>query len=140
MTDRDDIADLVHRYSDAVCRKDRAQWADTWTDDARWDLGQGRVSTGKADIVDFWQQSVDRLVMVVQMVHNGTVTIDGHTAHGRWYLSEHVSRGNGVFGIILAWYDDTYVREDGNWLFSSRSLGSLYHGPPDLTGEFTPRS
>ena len=39
---------------------------------------------------------------------------------------------------MLARYDDTYVRVDGEWLFSSRSLGPLYHGPPDLTGEFTP--
>lgn len=151
MSDRDDISDLVHRYSDAVSRKDRTQWAATWADDARWDLGKGRVSTGKEDIVTFWQQAVDQLVAVVQMAHNGTVTVNdngngdgngngnGDTASGRWYISEHASRSNGVVGILLAWYDDTYVRVDGTWLFSSRSLGSLYHGPPDLTGEFTPR-
>ena len=138
MSDRDDIADLVHRYSDAVSRKDRAQWAATWADDARWDLGKGRVSTGKADIVVFWQQAVDQLVTVVQMVHNGTVMVNGDTASGRWYITEHVRRSNGVLGIMLAWYDDTYVRVEGTWLFSSRALGSLYHGPPDLTGEFTP--
>lgn len=141
MSDRDDISDLVHRYSDAVSRKDRTEWAATWADDARWDLGKGRVTTGKADIVAFWQHAVDQLVAVVQMTHNGTVTVNanGDTATGRWYISEHASRSNGVVGILLAWYDDTYVRVDGRWLFSSRSLGSLYHGPPDLTGEFTPR-
>ena len=138
VSDRDDIADLVHRYSDAVCRKDRAQWAATWAEDAHWDLGKGRISTGKADIVELWQRSVDQLVQVVQMVHNGTVTVDGDTATGRWYVSEHVSRSNGALGIMLAWYDDTYVRVDDQWLFSSRTLGSLYHGPPDLSGDFTP--
>jgi SnoaL-like protein len=142
MSDRDDISELVHRYSDAVSRKDRAQWSATWADDAHWDLGKGRVATGKADIVSLWQQAIDQFVVVVQMVHNGSVSIndDGDTARGRWYISEHVRRNTGVLGIMLAWYDDTYVRVDGTWLFSSRSLGSLYHGPPDLTGDFTPRS
>jgi ketosteroid isomerase-like protein len=149
MSDRDDIAELVHRYSDAVTRKDRAQWAATWADDAHWELGKGRVATGKADIVTMWQQAIDRYVVVVQMVHNGTVNLDGagdgagdgdgDTASGRWYISEHVSRNTGVLGIMVGWYDDTYVRIDGAWLFSSRSLAQLYHGPPDLTGDFTPR-
>jgi SnoaL-like domain len=137
VSDRDDIVDLVHRYSDAVCRKDRDAWASTWADDSRWDLGKGRISTGKADIVAFWQRSVDQLTHVVQTVHNGTVLVEGDTASGRWYVSEHVSRSNGVLGIMLAWYDDTYVRVDGQWLFGSRSLVSLYHGPPDLSGDFT---
>lgn len=137
MSDRDDIADLVHRYSDAVCRKDRVQWSATWADDARWDLGKGRVTIGKADVVEFWQRAVDELTQVVQVVHNGTVDIEGDTASGRWYLSEHVNRANGVLGIMLAWYDDEYVRIDGRWLFRRRSLEALYHGPPDLTGQFT---
>lgn len=143
MSDRDDIAELVHRYSDAVSRKDRSQWAATWADDARWELGKGRVATGKADILTMWQEAIDRYVVVVQMVHNGTVNLDGagdgDTASGRWYISEHVSRNTGVVGIMLGWYDDTYVRISGAWLFSSRSLGPLYHGPADLSGDFTPR-
>ena len=138
MTDRDEIVELVHRYSDAVCRKDREQWAACWSEDAWWDLGKGRLTRGRDGIVAFWQAAVDGLHVVVQLVHNGAVTIDGDAASGRWYVSEHMERGNGVKGILLAWYDDTYVRVEGRWLFASRSLGSLYHGPPDLSGAFTP--
>jgi hypothetical protein len=139
MSDRDEILDLLHRYSDAVCRKDREQWAATWADDAVWDLGKGRFVSGKADIVDLWQRSVDQLNVVVQMMHNGAVSVDGDTATGRWYVSEHLERGNGVLGMLLAWYDDTYVRVNGQWLFASRKLAALYHGPPDLSGGFTPQ-
>ncbi len=138
MSDRDDISDLVHRYSDAVTRKDRAQWAATWAEDAWWDLGKGRFNRGRDNIVDFWQKAVDGLTIVVQLVHNGAVTIDGDTASGRWYMSEHLERTTGVKGMLLAWYDDTYVRVDGRWVFASRSMGSLYHGSPDLSGAFTP--
>jgi ketosteroid isomerase-like protein len=145
MSDRDEISDLVHRYSDAVTRKDRAQWAATWAEDAWWDLGKGRLTRGRNNIVEFWQNAVDGLNIVVQMVHNGAVKVDGDTASGRWYVSEHVQRkvGKGSWvshGVLLAWYDDTYCRVDGQWLFASRSLGSLYHGPPDLSGSFTPLS
>lgn len=140
MSDRDDISDLVYRYSDAVTRKDRTQWAATWAEDAWWDLGKGRLSRGRDTIVEFWQKAVDGLTIVVQLVHNGAVAIDGETASGRWYVSEHLERTTGATGLLLAWYDDTYVRVDGQWLFASRSLGSLYHGLPDLSGAFTPLS
>lgn len=138
MSDRDDIEDLVHRYSDAVTRTDHAQWAACWADEAWWDLGKGRLNHGKANIVAFWQGAIANLVTVVQLVHNGTVTIDGDRASGRWYVSEHLQRTNGARGMLLAWYDDTYGRIDGRWSFTSRQLASLYHGPPDLSGDFTP--
>lgn len=138
-TDRNDVLDLVHRYSDAVTRKDRRAWSACWAEDATWDLGKGRFSRGKRDIVDLWQTSVDQLVVVVQLVHNGSVVVDDTQGTGRWYISEHVQRANGVRGLLLAWYDDTYVRVDGDWLFASRSLAPLYHGPPDLTANFSPQ-
>jgi len=139
MDDRAQIQDLVHRYSDAVTRKDREQWSSTWAADSHWDLGKGRTTSGRDEIVDFWQSSVDGLDIVVQLVHNGTVEIDGDTARGRWYVSEHLRRSNGALGMLLAWYDDTYARVDGEWRFTSRLLGRLYHGAPDLTGDWTPQ-
>lgn len=140
MSDRDEILALVHRYSDAVCRKDRTQWAATWADDALWDLGKGRLTKGKTSIVEFWQAAVNSLNVVVQLVHNGTISIDGETATGRWYISEHMERSSGIVGMLLAWYDDTYIRVDGEWLFAGRILASLYHGPPDLSAGFTPHA
>jgi SnoaL-like protein len=139
MGDREQIIDLVHRYSDAVTRKDRDQWAATWAADAHWDLGKGRVTAGRDAIVEFWQTAVDGLDVVVQLVHNGTVDIDGDNAKGRWYVTEHLRRANGALGILLAWYDDEYTRVDGAWLFTSRTLARLYHGAPDLTGDWTPQ-
>ena len=43
--------------------------------------------------------------------------IDGDTARGRWYVSEHLRRSNGALELLLAWYDDTYARVDGEWRF-----------------------
>jgi hypothetical protein len=137
MNDREQILDLVHRYSDAVTRNDPPDWTACWADDAWWNLGRG-VMNGKPTIVDYWMKAMSGLEIVVQMVHNGTCTVDATTGTGtgRWYVSEHLERVGGVRGILLAWYDDEYVRVDGRWLFASRNLTRLYGGAPDLSSNF----
>jgi hypothetical protein len=139
LTDRQQIIDLVHRYSDAVTRYDEVEWTKTWAVDASWDLGKGRAFSGRDAMVEFWHRAMSGLKLVIQMVHNGTVSIAGaDSATGRWYVSEHLERTSGERGILLAWYDDTYVRVDGEWRFARRALTRLYAGAADLTSEFMP--
>lgn len=72
-----EISDLVHRYCDAVVRKDRDQWAATWAPDAHWDLGKGRVMGGKEAIVDGFDS-------IVQIAHNGQIAfVAASTASAR---------------------------------------------------------
>jgi ketosteroid isomerase-like protein len=137
VTDRELISDLVHRYSDAVVHHDGEQWASCWAEDSHWELGPGRSLYGRPAIVEHWLQSMDTIDVVVQMVANGQVTVDGDAATGRWYFHEHVRRRNGDLGVLLAYYDDTYVRAADGWLLSSRRLTRLYQGPPDYRGPFT---
>ena len=133
---RELLANLVHKYSDAVVHRDRDRWASCWAEDAKWELAADRVVKGRSAIVEHWLQSMETIDVVVQMVGNGRVTIDGETAKGRWYFQEHVRRRDGDVGILLAYYDDTYVFVGGRWLFTSRRLTRMYHGPPDLSAPF----
>ena len=137
-TDREQIADLVHCYSDAVVHRARDQWVSCWAEDSLWDLGPDRVIVGRGAIADHWQESMDRIECVAQMVSNGTATTNDMTGEGRWYLTEHLRRRNGELGMLLAFYDDTYVRHEGRWLFASRRLRPIYQGTPDLSGPFLP--
>jgi hypothetical protein len=75
---------------------------------------------------------------VVQNVVNGTAELDepAGTGSGRWYIIEHWLRTDGSRGILLAYYDDTYARIEGRWLFTSRRLVVQYGGPPDLSAPF----
>lgn len=132
-----EISDLVHRYCDAVVRKDRDQWAATWASDSHWDLGRSRVINGKAAIVDYWIGAVDAFDLIVQMAHNGMTAVDGDSGTGRWYISEHTQRRDGTKGMLLAYYDDAYSLVDGQWLFASRAITVLYRGPADLRGTFS---
>jgi ketosteroid isomerase-like protein len=133
-----EISDLVHRYCDAVVRKDRKQWAATWAPDAHWDLGRGRVMDGADAIVEYWVGAVDAFDAIVQLAHNGQVTVDGDRASGRWYISEHTQRRDRATGLLLAYYDDTYSIVEGEWRFASRAITILYRGPGDLSAAFSP--
>lgn len=135
---RDEIEDLVHRYSDAVVHRDADQWAETWDLGAVWDLGGGRRVEGRDAIVELWRRAWERYAVVVQTVLHGTVDLDtdAGTGSGRWYIQEATRRHDDERALVLAHYDDTYVRVDTDWKFASRRLSIHYRGPADLSGTF----
>lgn len=135
-TPREAIAELVHRYADAVVHRDAEQWGSCWAADARWILSADRDVVGRDAIVGLWTKAMTGMTAVVQNVYNGQVKVDGSVATGRWYIGEHFLRSNGSPGILLAHYEDTYAFIDGGWLFTSRQLFPHYQGPPDLSAPF----
>lgn len=134
---RDPIADLVHRYADAVVHHDDERWAATWAPDGMWKLGRTEVN-GRDAILETWRAAMAGFAAVVQTVQNGTYDLDerGGIGTGRWYVHEHFQRADGGRGVLLAHYDDRYVRVDGHWFFAARELRVHYGGPPDLSGTF----
>ncbi|MEX1104618.1 MAG: nuclear transport factor 2 family protein, partial [Ilumatobacteraceae bacterium] len=58
------------------------------------------------------------------------------TAKGRWYINEWFRRSDMSNNVLLAHYDDEYVKVDGEWLFSRRFLQAHYTGPADMSAEF----
>ena len=141
MDTRLELAILVHRYADAVSRRDIEQWAACWAEEASWTLRADRTVVGRVAIVALFHSVLNRLVIAVQNVLNGEVHIepDGESATGRWYIIEHLLAIDGETGMVLAYYDDSYVLRDGRWLFTNRVLVCSYHGPTDLSGWHQPR-
>ena len=133
-----EIAMLVHKYADAVVHRNGEQWSSTWHEDAVWDLGGGRLVEGLEAIKNLWYGAMKGFEATVQTVLNGGVDVDssGDTATGRWYIQEQVVRSNGDRGILLAHYDDQYIKTTEGWKFSRRFLQPHYSGPNDLSSEF----
>lgn len=133
---RDPIADLVHRYADAVVRFDVEQWADTWTHDAVWQLGGGHEIVGRDSVVSLWTSTMAGFGAVVHNVLNGTYELSERDGRGtgRWYFQEFVQQLHDAPPLfVLGHYDDTYALVDGRWLFATRRLVMHYAGPPDLS-------
>ncbi len=66
----DPIKDLLHLYSDAVCRLDADQWTDTWCDSGIWDLGHGEPVSGRESLRSFWITSMSRFEKVIHTYSN----------------------------------------------------------------------
>ncbi|HEY1280957.1 MAG TPA: nuclear transport factor 2 family protein [Acidimicrobiales bacterium] len=130
------IPGLVHRYADAVCRRDADQWASCWTDDAVWVLDPQRRVQGREPIVVRWRIEMAKYRAVIQLVANGDASEDGDHATGRWYIHEYNRRADGSSAILVAYYDDVYEHTGSGWLFARRELTRLYQGAPDLAGSF----
>ncbi len=125
----DPIADLVHRYADAVVHCDESAWRATWIDDAVWDLGGYRVE-GIDAVVELWNGAMRGFDSVIQLVHNGSASLDESTGagQGRWYIQERLTNPDGTASEMIGHYDDTYRRIDDRWLFASRVLTTHLQG------------
>ena len=131
------IRDLVARYIDAVNRYHKDDWAATWSETATWNL-MGMEVSGREAIVELWTNAMAGFEFAIMMLNSGSVSVDGESATGRWYLTEHLKMADGDTNMTLGVYDDEYRCEEGRWLFSRRSYQVIYQGPPDLSGNFTP--
>jgi ketosteroid isomerase-like protein len=136
-TDELAIRDLVARYIDAVNRYHQADWAATWSETAHWNL-MGMEVEGREAIVGLWGGAMASFDFALMMLNSGTLQIDGDSATGRWYITEHIKPKEGAANITLGVYDDEYRKEDGQWLFSHRRYNVMYQGAADYSGNYTP--
>jgi hypothetical protein len=134
------IQNLVHRYADAVVRRDADAWGSTWADDGEWRV-LGNAARGREAVVELWLGLMEQLPFVLQQATGGLIDFAGDTqdaAKGRWYISEHGFMQNGSGMLNLGVYHDDYIRENGEWRFALRRFDSLYMGKPDLSGSPIP--
>lgn len=133
------IARLLNRYSDAVIHRNGVQWASCWDEESVWDLGRGRLVTGKEAIVGLWYAAMGGMAAVIQQVHNGDAWYENGSrdrAVGRWSISERYLTSTGTRAVLLAEYHDGFVKRDREWLFTRRFLKPHYQGPADLSADF----
>jgi ketosteroid isomerase-like protein len=134
MLDERAIRRLVARYSDAVSRRDEADWAATWSDEAVWDVGIAKA-TGREAIVETWKRLMGSFRFVSQLPQSGLVEVTGDEATGVWHFLELGWPAEGPGTVTLGHYRDVYERSPtGAWRFRSRVFRIVYMGPGDLSG------
>jgi ketosteroid isomerase-like protein len=131
------LRNLMGRYADAVNRVDADAWIGTWAEDAIWNL-LGNPVSGRDNILALWKQMMSSFEFALMLPGSCLFEVDGNTATGHWYLHEYTRDPEGNASTILSRYVDTYVKQDGQWLYQSRDYGFIYNGPADLSGSYTP--
>jgi ketosteroid isomerase-like protein len=137
-----DVHNLVGRYCDAVLRVDVAEFANAWTEDARWLIPGDGIIEGRAAITETFEKIRPSYRQCVQEVLNGTIAyVDGDTASARWQIRELQWREDGTVSELIGVYHDVMTRGlDGVLRFAQRDFEVIYSGPIDGSGKLrTPR-
>jgi len=125
LEDRLAIRELVESYNDAVMRFDAEAWGANWSDDAHWSVPGLAEATGRAAIVEQWQQAMTAFDCVGFFASAGPLVVEDQRAHGTWYQQEFLYFKDGAKRVVIGRYDDEYVKQSGRWYFRKRSYSVL---------------
>lgn len=127
--DRLMIRELLDAYADAVNRRDADAWGNLWAEDATWslpDYPEFGTQHGRATIVETWKAAMAHYPGVVFIASVGAIEIIGDRAVSRSYTSEVYDDAAGVTKRDRGAYEDSLVKQDGRWLFASRSFRNIH--------------
>ena len=137
LEDLEAIRTLVNRYAHLVWQDKPLEAVDLFAISGVVDMGPdgGRIK-GRENLRAIYQKKVDEMVLH-PFVHNHVIELnselDGNslakTAIGVAYIDLRCVRdGQSLMGS--GYYNDKYVREDGEWKFQERILKMEYLVPP----------
>lgn len=120
-----EINALIAAYSDAVNRRNADDWAACWADDAVWRLRTMELS-GKEQIVAGWRKAMESYAQVWFMAFAGHITLesDGNSAQVRSHTFEYLCPVGRTPKLQSGLYEDRVIRQDGRWVFASRTFSS----------------
>ena len=123
MEDIEDIRQLKSAYCDA-CDDDHNGDAVVALFTANGSWGQGGLEpfVGREAIAKYLFSIREEKGMLrsSHQVSNPSIEIDGDQARGTWrFVMMYTATADAGFHRIIGRYEDTYVREQGHWLFQS---------------------
>ncbi len=124
LIDLEAIRDLARRYGHYVWQKDLAAAVDLFTEDGEMHTGERPPIIGREKLLEVYGQMIEGY-MLNPFMHSHIVDIDGDEATGTCYLDLRIIR-DGQSMIGSGYYDDCYLRVDGEWKIKSRRLTMKY--------------
>src|SRR5277367_2744373 len=111
------IRSLIARYSDAVWRMDKAAYGACWAKNGNWRV-MGQSIEGRDTIVAFWIDFMKNFAQAWQTAQSMIIEADEISGIGRLYVDEMVRMPDGSVMVSKGIYHDSYVVEDGAWVFT----------------------
>ena len=131
VVDREAIRDLVKTYCHVVWREDLDAYPTLYAEDGllRWTNPEHPPVRGRAAL----REMIGSMVGPYKprhFVHNHVVQLLGaDRATGQCCVEGRLLLDGGEDGFLVAYYDDEYVKLDGNWKFKVREVTLEYFGP-----------
>jgi hypothetical protein len=136
LSDKQEIVELVLRYSTALDTRDWTMLESCFAEDAAFDADGFAPIHGAAAIRDTASSALAGLDASQHFVTNITVALDSETATVTSYLqAQHVraSAGDDPNFLVAGIYRDNVTRTPNGWRFSHRRLQVLWTtGNPDV--------
>jgi hypothetical protein len=135
LEDRIAIQELVAEYGDAVSRRNKIDFANTWDLQGVWHLPWLEPVSGRDAIADVWEGQINNYPFHNFSGYLGSIEIDGNYAKGRLWTSELVANSKGQSGVVTGLYDDEFVKRGNRWLFARKVFTPLHGMDSIVTGE-----
>jgi uncharacterized protein (TIGR02246 family) len=126
LEDEKAIRDLILRYCflvDGIVGRDADAFAAMFTEDGVWNsVTMGKHVEGRKELRDFISQVYSGDAIYRHLIANILIAVDGDRATARSYV--HVSNlatGTPVC-LMIAFYEDELLRQNGTWLFKTRNV------------------
>ena len=131
------IQTLGQIYADGVMQRDAEIWGNTWAENGEWHLSPNMDPVrGRENLKAFWSGVMSGYPNVLHWVQPGIIEVDGDNASARFYVQENIKDAQGESFRVAGVYNDTLIREKGEWRFSQRVFNVIYRGPVDMGGDW----
>ncbi|MBL4680605.1 MAG: nuclear transport factor 2 family protein [Pseudomonadales bacterium] len=119
LIDIEDIKILKHRYA-KYCddNYNPLKISELFVKDGIWDGGSLGYAAGRESIKKMFMDTPNLVAYALHSVSNPIIEIDGDEATGYWYLWQPmVIKPNDQALWLIADYEDTFIRVNGEWKF-----------------------
>ncbi len=124
LEDRILIRELYGLYADASCRGSADDWLACFTGDGVWNSHIFQCS-GAVELRAQWDALWANFASLGFLGEVGPIEVTGDTARARSYAREIIRLTDGGLYKLFGAYEDTLVRQNGEWLFQRREYRPL---------------
>ena len=121
--DRQDIADVLLRYSTGIDRRDWVLFRSCWTADVVADYTEIARWESADAITEFMETAHVDMGHTMHRLSNLAIAIDGNTATARSYVDAILMMPDGKTGLNpTGFYDDDLIRTSEGWRIARRTF------------------
>jgi|GEM_PF-1119441 len=134
--DYEGVRQVLSRYCFALDRGDLGTLSALFHRQADFSVSfeNGQKHTGRDTIhswyARFFQQRPNQYQHMRHKIYEPLVTVSGNTATSSTYFDSDSKDANGQVQVLAGRYDDSLVKEGGQWFFKERTITVLYNYSP----------